>query len=63
MTGVDIKSSHAYASLVELARDRDAWKQLVQDVMDTFIGKYEGRVKRKQELREVYKANKRRRVA
>lgn len=61
--GTDIKSLDEYDSIVRLATDRDAWKQLVKEVTDTFVDKYEGRVKRKKELREEVKANKRRRVA
>ena len=61
--GTDIKSLDEYDSIVRLATDRDVWKQLVKEVTDTFVDKYEGRVKRKKELREEVKANKRRRVA
>ena len=65
VTGVDIKSIQEYEAVVQVqvAKDRDKWKKLVQEVTDAFVGRHEKKVKRKRELREAAKANKRPRVA
>ena len=55
VTGSSIKNTDEYESVVNLARDRDIWKELVKDVTNTCINKLEKKVNRKADLRNEAK--------
>ena len=55
VTGNIITNTAQYQAVVSLAHDRDAWKELVQDVTDKFTCIHNVKVQRKKELRLIAK--------
>ena len=51
VNGTFIKSLKEYETLVELAQNRGAWKELVQKITDKYIARYEEKVEKKKQKR------------